>query len=80
MCEAKDYIAQSKLQEQPEEMYNNLQEKYRVLSNKFADTKVNLNLCKLFLGKIKDIDFSMIGVGSKLKQNIDEFLNSLNEK
>ncbi len=80
MCAAKEYITQSLQQKQPEEKYNDLHEKYQVLINKFAETNVNLNLCKLFLEKIKDVDFSMIGAGGKLKQDITEFLETINKK
>ena len=46
----------------------------------FSVVNLNLNLCKTFLLKIKDVDFSMIGAGGKLKQDIAEFLQTINKK
>ena len=80
MSDGKIYIQQAKEQEQPEEKYNQLQDNYQRLLNKFGKTNLNLNLCKLFLEKIKEVDFSMIGSAGKLKQDIDEFLQTINEK
>ncbi len=62
---------------------NEIQEnekKYSECINAFAMSNLNLNLCKRFLEKIKDVDFSMIGAWGKLKQDITEFLETINEK
>lgn len=62
---------------------NNIQgneKKYQEAINAFSVANLNLNLCKLYLEKIKDVDFSMIGASGKLKQEITEFLEIINKK
>ena len=54
--------------------------KYQEAINAFSMANLNLNLCKRFLEDIRSINFSMIGAGGKLKQDITEFLETINEK
>jgi len=55
-------------------------ERYESLIRAYAITNANLNLCKHFLESIINVDFSKIGASGKLKVDIKEFLENLNNK
>jgi len=50
---------------------------YNEVVDRFASANFDLNLCKLFLKKILEVNFNNIGAASKLKMDITEFLENL---